>query len=431
MTEQNQSCLRFSLEESIWFHKGQEVSELFSLSIEPNVTISERNQYVVIEGSLEVSGEYRGIGESKVWENTNSTQEIQQRYVQSVERNEENDMFTFYHAFPVDISIPSNRIESRNLVEVDISTFDYSMPENSCIKLIAELMITGIYDDTKQNEMHLDQLQAESYSVRQEEMADEEHTSLDVFIPDYNEESVQEVSRDYQEIERVHQEKETTKQESEEYESFTVEAFAEPREESSVKQNEELPFQMNHFQPFPNPQLPFHTDFTIPMPTFVPPDVNSNNSNEHQPVRDVVVKQSIEDDRAEEVVVEVIESPLKESARSKYEESKFQFEESAEEVKVYQRLNREQEIKKVIEESEERDEKIKSSVSLTDFFAKKETHTQARLKVCIVQNGETIADLANRYHISKNEIISYNDLEDEKDVYEGQVLYIPRVALQK
>ncbi|WP_042345566.1 LysM peptidoglycan-binding domain-containing protein [Bacillus massiliigorillae] len=147
MTNQDQSCLRFSLEESIWFRKGQEVSELFSLSIEPKVSVTERNQYVVIEGSLLVTGEYQGVNDNQEWESENNyNQLMHQRYIQNVIRREDNGIFLFHHTFPVDISIPTNRVVDRSAIEVDISSFDYNMPENSCIKLMAELIITGIYD---------------------------------------------------------------------------------------------------------------------------------------------------------------------------------------------------------------------------------------------------------------------------------------------
>lgn len=45
--------LQFSVEESICFQKGQEVSELLSISLDPDITVQEVNDYVSIRGSLE------------------------------------------------------------------------------------------------------------------------------------------------------------------------------------------------------------------------------------------------------------------------------------------------------------------------------------------------------------------------------------------
>ena len=43
----------------------------------------------------------------------------------------------------------------------------------------------------------------------------------------------------------------------------------------------------------------------------------------------------------------------------------------------------------------------------------------------IVQNGETLDYLADKYEISVQQILRMNHLEINQDVYEGQVLYIP------
>ena len=61
---ENQSSLRFSLEESVWFKRGQEVEELLSISLDPHITIQEQEQYIVIQGKLFLSGEFRNNAEA-------------------------------------------------------------------------------------------------------------------------------------------------------------------------------------------------------------------------------------------------------------------------------------------------------------------------------------------------------------------------------
>ncbi|MGV3241022.1 hypothetical protein ACEF17_13205, partial [Streptococcus hyovaginalis] len=65
MSQENSSILRFSLEESVWFQKGQEVADLLSISLDPNITIQENDQYIIIQGSLELSGEYKRYNEGE------------------------------------------------------------------------------------------------------------------------------------------------------------------------------------------------------------------------------------------------------------------------------------------------------------------------------------------------------------------------------
>jgi len=73
----------------------------------------------------------------------------------------------------------------------------------------------------------------------------------------------------------------------------------------------------------------------------------------------------------------------------------------------------------------------KKSMTLTEFFARKEEGAdQAKLKVCIVQKGDTLDSLADRYDVTVQNLQRVNHLEINQDVYEGQVLYIP-VAFAK
>ena len=70
-------------------------------------------------------------------------------------------------------------------------------------------------------------------------------------------------------------------------------------------------------------------------------------------------------------------------------------------------------------------------MTLTEFFARKEEGTdQAKLKMCIVQKGDTLDSLADRYDVSVPNLLRVNNLELNQDVYEGQVLYVP-VAFAK
>ena len=141
LSQENQSSLKFSLEESLWFRKGQEVEELVSISLDPDITIQENDQYVNIRGSLELTGEYKSYNENSLSEDTNGPD---QKYVQKVDVRDEG-ICEFSNRFPVDITIPNNRIQSIYDIDVVVESFDYSFPERSCLKLSAELTISGLY----------------------------------------------------------------------------------------------------------------------------------------------------------------------------------------------------------------------------------------------------------------------------------------------
>ena len=74
----------------------------------------------------------------------------------------------------------------------------------------------------------------------------------------------------------------------------------------------------------------------------------------------------------------------------------------------------------------------KKSMTLTEFFARKdESAARAKVKVCIVQKGDTVSSVADRYDVSVQNLLRVNNLEINQDIYEGQVLYIPGSLAKK
>ena len=143
----NQSYLRFSLEESVWFQKGQEVDELISISLAPNITIQESDQYITIKGSLELTGEYNREDSFEDEEEIDDYFSHNPKTVHMVELREEEDAFAFTHQFPVEVTIPKNRIQNLDDIDVTVETFDYAFPEKSCLRLSADLIILGLYGE--------------------------------------------------------------------------------------------------------------------------------------------------------------------------------------------------------------------------------------------------------------------------------------------
>ncbi|MEZ0119610.1 UNVERIFIED_ORG: stage VI sporulation protein D [Heyndrickxia coagulans] len=143
---QNQSSIRFSLEELIWFKKGQEVEELLSISLDPHITIQELEQYVVIKGNLYLAGEYIGCGEEE------GEDVLFRKYVQAVQYREEDGIFEFYQSFPVDVTIPKTRIADIEDLDVNIEGFDYQFHGTDCLKINADIAIEGILQDRDEEE---------------------------------------------------------------------------------------------------------------------------------------------------------------------------------------------------------------------------------------------------------------------------------------
>jgi len=358
LSQENQSCLRFSLEETLWFRKGQEVEELVSISLDPDITIQESDQYVTIRGSLELSGEYKRINVSnESGEDSNASQKFVERVAELEEGNCE-----FSHRFPVDITIPTNRIQSIYDIDVLVESFDYSFPERSCLKLSAELTISGLYGAEPAQEKEDVQLEA-VYRADEEE-----------------------------ELEEIHVEQPAIQSQNEDNFLFTTEA--------RKQQEDELPV----FPKYPNFSYQPTEKEEEDAPSFSWNDQKARSEEKHVEVK-VEEEEIVVTDIHEDVHVEEDHIIVEESSSSSPEEG----------LKLKKKLFGK-----------------KKSMTLTEFFARKdEGQAQTKLKMCIVQKGDTVESLAERYDVTTHHLLRVNNLDINQDVYEGQVLYIPAALAKK
>jgi stage VI sporulation protein D len=354
LSQGNQSFLRFSLEESVWFQRGQEVEELVSISLDPNITIQENDQYVTIRGSLDLSGEYKCPTESVEEENEAVSL---QKWVNAT-REREDGSWEFSHQFPVDISIPSYRVRDLSEVDVIIDTFDYVLPERSCLKLTADLNISGLYGEEAVEEEREEVVLELAHRFRAEEEEAEEASNQEV-----------------------------VGQNDPDFESFEVEArkedtyFTEPTlAESSSYQQQPITPEI-HF-------AAFRSEETNP------------------PAEDEGEVQDFSGETNVDEVEEVVESPEVQSPASKS-------------------------VPNVVDMVKKKLSGNKKSMSISEFLARKDGDDHAKLKVCIVQHGESVDSLAERYNVPVQQLLKVNSLELNQDVYEGQVLYVPTVPARK
>lgn len=454
MTQENQSYLRFSLEESVWFQKGQEVEELYSISLDPNITLTEDDHYVYIRGTLDLSGEYKNDEENE--ENEDYANIFFPKSIQNVERHP-NGIYEFVHRFPVDITIPSSRIASLDDIEVSIQTFDYTIPERNSLKLQADLIISGIYsesfeepsskeddlDMTIDDELRVEDAEEEVVELeisevlsnlddlveKDEELADEIDIEDSIICNQRNEE------QDAEKVEKGVEDKEDNKKtkvfdvhveapvknatgvppipdfqpafrESEEdkgelFEPFIVEAKRIPEIE---EQEERQPVYLSEKQDIPQLDIPVQ-NATEDQPIERKDDSMLVMEEKEQDVEPVMVenKEKITKQREDVSLLQLVQKSRRPSPPVDNHEQK-------------------QDIKQV--DKLETQEKLSESISIADFFSRKQEEEHVRVKVCIVQKGETLDDLAERYSISVQTLIQSNELQPNQDIYEGQVLYI-------
>ncbi|RDI44171.1 stage VI sporulation protein D [Falsibacillus pallidus] len=382
MSDSQKSYLRFSLEESVWFKKGQEVSELVSISLDPYISIQEQEQYVLIRGNLELSGEYTADAAAEADED-----EVQSgKFMHEVEVREEGPS-GFKHRFPVDITIPKNRIENLEKIDVTVETFDYILPEKSCLRLSADLIISGIYGEQQTK------TEPEAETVEYE--------------PLYRESAVLEETEEAETVNEpffYHQQEEEEQEEEDSfYSPFAAQARKQPQEEEEVPV--QVQYDLNKL-----PTLPQYNRFAEEYsgnPVFQMPEAEESSSSSSSGYEPYDMYKDKEQETAQS-------SPQN---AHPYENANEAAEEEHEEQEA-------QPAAKKGEDNKKAKKKKNQGISLTDFFARKEEERSAKLKVCIVQNGDTLDSIAERYDVSVQQLLRVNSLEMSQDVYEGQVLYI-------
>ncbi|MBT2643081.1 stage VI sporulation protein D [Bacillus sp. ISL-41] len=392
MSQGNQSCLRFSLEESVWFQRGQEVAELVSISLDPNITIQENEQYVSIRGSLELTGEYTCHEQQQ----EDESQIAALKYVHSVMEREEG-VYEFLHRFPVDITIPKNRIESIYDIDIQVEGFDYVFPEKDRLKLNADLAITGLYGE-QQHEADQD---ADSEEAEELEVSYRQEATAEVDVDVETEAEAEEENhsledRDEQDFPEAPaysfvQQNETLN-EQEEQDSYEEELYAPFRAEAkkSLDAEEasepELQEQREHQQ--------------------VPEYAFSDFRGEPEPVAEVELEQ---EEVEVEVELEAEEQPQAENQPAEMEESP---ESSSSPILKKKKPN------------------MKQGISIAEFLARKEEETEvAKIRVCIVQQGDSLQSISERYDVPVQQLLRVNHLSIDHEVHEGQVLYVPGVAV--
>jgi stage VI sporulation protein D len=371
-----QSYLRFSLEESVWFKKGQEVAEFLSISLDPVVSVDEYEQYITIRGALQLNGEFR-LAEGEVNDtdiDTDSFDFVSHRFIQRVSTREDG-ISELSHRFPIDITIPKNRIHHLEDVYVTVESFDYDLDEDGRLLVTADISISGISEAP----LH------EEFSAIEEEDDELLFEPFEVIARKEAYEEEQQEQRDEQAEETVSPIIDNVFAQADEEQEETAADRKEKKEKKLVENV--VPLE--------------HDEKTIKK------QETAASSADNEPVKAVEeneVKAVEENEEAEEKTA-VLQQEAKVSIGAVKE-------------------NDEDETK------EEEKPKVKSenALYLTKLFAKNQVEEFTKVKICIVQQGDSLDKIAERYDLTVQQLLRVNELESAEDIHEGQLLYIPALA---
>lgn len=143
------NALKFNVEESIWFKEGEEIDNILSVSLEPEISVEENGDYAMIKGALRLEGDFHLLGEPIERDDLDLERTNDQLAFRSVQEVRKIDDMNgeFGHRFPVEITIPIERVDKLEDIHVVVDSFDYKLPNERCLQLSAELEIIGVTEE--------------------------------------------------------------------------------------------------------------------------------------------------------------------------------------------------------------------------------------------------------------------------------------------
>src|SRR5699024_1896201 len=97
--------------------------------------------HVQIRGLIILSGEYRKSAVSETETDPDFGKIL--NYVEKVV-DEDEDIARFTHRFPVEVSVPHDRVDRLDDITVSVEHFDYELPVNNTLHLKATVHIYGV-----------------------------------------------------------------------------------------------------------------------------------------------------------------------------------------------------------------------------------------------------------------------------------------------
>ncbi|WP_017755985.1 stage VI sporulation protein D [Calidifontibacillus oryziterrae] len=441
LTFNHTSSIRFSVEESVWFKKGQEVSDLLSMSLDPEISIQEHENYISIRGALVLTGDYYpkttdGDSTSENDLGTDFYRDIST--VRTIDEILEKDggIHCMKHRFPVDITIPTNRVRSLEDVYVLIESFDYELPEQGRLELKADLAISGIVNEktkgiaTTENEtVRNDDLETDANENRTDSILEAPATEATINGDQNKIVKEQKITPFIDYFNRASGE--YRKAPVEKFPSFTTEVRKEvvsKKEITNGESNDAEPQLVNSQQ-----AVEYRKEEKVDEATnqaILKESVTQIEEKFTDPKMDVESRESKKDEVHTGVVVDSNENTPQIGVKGRSENQAYAWNPKSLYSSEQQQIGvaaKEEMMKEDNEAPKKSSVRSENALYLTKMLSSEGEQDFSKLRMRIVQQGDTLSNIAASYEISVSQIIRLNGLTDDI-VEEGQILYIPEYA---
>ncbi|WP_227936701.1 stage VI sporulation protein D [Alkalihalobacillus deserti] len=419
MTQEHPSKLSFSIEESVWLNKGQEVEEILGMSLEPEIVIEEKDHHVYIKGGLRLVGEYRSSGnDTAVDVNSGSLEELVSfRSAEDIKVSSDGTG-EIKHFFPIDVTIPISRIQNLDDVYVQVESFDYDLPEKSCIQLTADISISGMTQQIDQPDKRVEKKE-------KVEKAEEAPNKLESVPTAFSFEARKRSEPEAPASTRLHEPTPIPFQRSKtNYQPFSRDLppqqppampVEEPKSEAVTSPSSRFTQPEQEEPTLPTNESPYDDTFEESVETEELEEIRAE-AEEQEEAEEVEEVEDVEDDleAVEDVPEEVREIPL---AKQETKINIAPLKQMATPAVVKEKIDSEEADSKPLTPREE------NALYLTKMLSKGEERF-SKWRMCIIQENESLDTIADRYKISTSQLVRMNNLQGEQ-VEEGQILYIP------
>ncbi len=130
--------LAFDVNETYYLNAAQGISEMLTISLDPDILVQSQSEYVQVRGLMILKGEYKKSKNSQHQQIHNQSNHLER--IQDVD----DDVAKFFHRIPVEVAIPMYRINDLNDIKAVVESFDYELPNEYSLKINASLHILGM-----------------------------------------------------------------------------------------------------------------------------------------------------------------------------------------------------------------------------------------------------------------------------------------------
>ncbi|MBB6448338.1 stage VI sporulation protein D [Geomicrobium halophilum] len=432
MTQEQPTSLTFNLEESVWLDQGERIQTILGLELEPDITMREDDHEVVIRGGLHLIGQYHPYDKNEDELNDEYQQKFTSQKADSV-RTIDTGEREIKHFFPVDVTIPISRIQSLDELYVQIDSFDYDLPEPSCIQLTADVTISGMKET--------EEMGAAEKTVGPPPMPFPTFTH-EVKVPPPEKETSSSDLPGMHTKDRMENKQESPPQEEEEkVPEMNVEPRPEARAEIEQKPTGPNPDleQQSETRAKPEseqeqPETALKSEPEQQPETRAEPEFEQEKTEmESEPEPEHNLELETEPEQKSEPEPEVVRIGVEKEARSETritdpltgdQEEEYQVVQADGDNEVDVRDEGEEVYDEEVPELESATNKKDNALYLTEMLEKGDRESFTKMRMCIIQENESLDTIADRYGYSVQQLLRWNNM-DMNHVEEGEIVYIP------